>query len=244
MVGGVEGVAAGGVGVAPLVGVAAGTSGELGVVGPGSGAVDRGVGASPSGRGVSSAASGDSSLTRRDTVVPPPPSPSPEPVRVDAGLPTSASKAVSSARPSTQVAVAVTTRAGQRRPERDGDDPAAVAPRGRGRRGGRAVARSIGSVSRRTFELRSSEWLYIAVPTVAITLTTTAPRTVPATPSHEDATAAEAAASAPPTIWGALNLIVGDSFDMLPSGHGQARSSARENGCLVQGLVPTSALPG
>ena len=64
---------------------------------------------------------------------------------------------------------------------------------------------STGSVSRITCELRSRLCLYRAELTDTTMLATTAPVTVPATPSQEAATAADAAASAPASSCGMLS---------------------------------------
>ncbi|MBA2573928.1 MAG: hypothetical protein H0V02_03965 [Nocardioidaceae bacterium] len=69
---------------------------------------------------------------------------------------------------------------------------------------GRLRSGTMGKVSRIACVLRWMGWMTRAVLIDATTLITTAPKTVPATPSDDAASAAAAVASAPARIWGTL----------------------------------------
>jgi hypothetical protein len=136
-------------------------------------------------------------------------SPEPDPVSSDADLPTAASKPVRTAKPNARVATQLTATVDQLIGRRTGVEVAALSSRVSGPatppRSARDLVANTGIVSLIAYWLRSRECEYSAVPTVAMTLTTTAPKTVPATPNQDEATAAEAAARAPATILGRLS---------------------------------------
>jgi hypothetical protein len=144
--------------------------------------------------------------TRLLNVVSPP---EPDPVSSEADLPMTASKPVSRPKPNANVATELTTTVDQLIGRGAGVEVSALSSRVSGPsippRSSRDLIASTGIVSLIACRLRSRECEYSAVPTVATTLTTTAPKTVPATPSQEEATAAEAAARAPATILGRLS---------------------------------------
>jgi hypothetical protein len=93
-------------------------------------------------------------------------------------------------------------------------------------------------VVRRTTELlRRNEDVYIAVPTVAITLATAAPTIVPATPRKDAPNAADDAASALPATWEGLRPRRGSSASCL-FGRDMGQLSDRERGSVME-RIPT-----